>query len=219
MKVIDLTLPIIPHWRYGFTTEPGNQMSKGDGLNTTKFCLGSHNYTHIDSPRHFLEDGKTLNDFPLELLIGEALILDVSHVKANTEITAEDLAKAAHGHKIPNMVLIKTSWDARCSWMTTEFWDTAPYIGVEGAKYLQTLGFKVIGYDFPQDYDIRKLRFIPAKETYQPTHEFLLKKDILMIEYICNLHKIDTPIVNIVALPLNLQEADGAQIRIVAVLD
>lgn len=126
MKIIDLTLPIIPHWRYGFESRPGKEMAKGDGLNTTNFSLGSHNFTHIDSPRHFLEDGKILSDFPLELLIGEALILDVSHVGANQEITADMLAEAAYGQDIPNMVLIKTSWDARMSWETTEFWDNAP---------------------------------------------------------------------------------------------
>ncbi|MGB4168989.1 MAG: hypothetical protein WBJ90_06280, partial [Tepidanaerobacteraceae bacterium] len=78
---------------------------------------------------------------------------------------------------------------------------------------------KVIGYDFPQDYDIRKLRFVSERETYQPTHEHLLKNGVLMIEYLCNLDKINTNIVKIVALPLNLQNADGAQIRVVAILD
>ena len=219
MKVIDLTLPIIPHWRYGFTSSPGKDMNKGDGINTTNYSLGSHNYTHIDSPKHFLKDGKSLNDFPLELLIGDALVLDVSHVGANQEITEKDLSAAVGTHQVPNIVLIKTSWDAKCSWETTEFWDTAPFIGVEGAKYLQTLGFKVIGFDFPQDYDIRRLRFVSEKETYQPTHEFLLKHDVLMIEYMCNLHKIDRPIVKFAGLPINLQNADGAQIRVVAMLD
>ncbi len=219
MPVIDLTLPIIPHWRYPFEQFPGKSIDKGDGLNTTIYKMGSHNYTHIDAPRHFLKDGKTLNEYPLDLLIDEALIFDVSHVGPNEEITAETLEKSIQGLPMRDFVIIKTTWDKKCSWETYEYWDNAPYISEEGAKYLKSLDIKVIGYDFPQDYDIRKLRFVSEHETYQPTHEHLLKNGVLMIEYLCNLDKINTNIVKIAALPLNLQNADGAQIRVVAILD
>ncbi|MGB4631411.1 MAG: cyclase family protein [Tepidanaerobacteraceae bacterium] len=152
-------------------------------------------------------------------MIGEALIFDVSHVGPNEEITAETLEKSIQGLPMRDFVIIKTTWDKKCSWETYEYWDNAPYISEEGAKYLKSLDIKVIGYDFPQDYDIRKLRFVSERETYQPTHEHLLKNGVLMIEYLCNLDKINTNIVKIAALPLNLQNADGAQIRVVAILD
>jgi kynurenine formamidase len=74
----------------------------------------------------------------------------------------------------------------------------------------------VVGFDFPQDYDIRRLHKVDLNEIDLTTHDVLLANDILMIEYLSNLWKVPVQNVYIYALPLNLKNADGAQIRVVA---
>ena len=47
------------------------------GYNLSKFSMGSHCGTHMDSPAHFVADGLTIEAAPLELLIGPALVMTV----------------------------------------------------------------------------------------------------------------------------------------------
>lgn len=49
----------------------------GDGYNLSRFSMGAHCGTHLDAPRHFLENGLTVDQAPLELLNGPALVIGV----------------------------------------------------------------------------------------------------------------------------------------------
>lgn len=48
-----------------------------DGYNLSRFCMGAHCGTHLDSPAHFLQEGATIEAAPLEVLCGRALVLGV----------------------------------------------------------------------------------------------------------------------------------------------
>ena len=217
-KYVDLSLPIVPHWRYPIKIEDDKSFDKGDAANVKHFDMKSHWYTHIDSPLHQVPGGKILDEFPLENLIGKCVILDVSYVKANEPITAEMLKEALGDEKDPKFLIIKTCWEQKTDWKTTDYWDNAPYMTDEAAMFIRDLKPNVVGFDFPQDYDIRKLRFVDEHECFLTTHEYILKNDILMIEYLTNMWNVDKKVVDIVALPTALKDADGGQIRVVAIL-
>lgn len=84
--------------------------------------------------------------------------------------------------------------------------------------YIKELGPKVVGFDFPQDYDIRRAAEMREQDVDFTTHEYLLKNEILMIEYMNNLWELQKDVVDIVALPIAIRNADGAQIRVVAIV-
>ena len=68
--------------------------AKGD-VKITGYDLLSHEFTHIDSPHHHTPDGVDLDAYPLQdWAITDCLILDVSYVGDNEEITAAMLEKA-----------------------------------------------------------------------------------------------------------------------------
>jgi len=50
-----------------------------------------HTGAHIDSPLHVFKDGITTAEISLEQVMGEALVIDMSHVGPNHEITIDDL--------------------------------------------------------------------------------------------------------------------------------
>ena len=52
-------------------------MEKGDLYNLTAFSMCAHNGTHIDAPFHFLPDGITIDEMPLEAYIGECTVIEV----------------------------------------------------------------------------------------------------------------------------------------------
>ncbi len=215
-KVIDLTLPIRRTWRYDLEENLVKDFAKGDVVQITEFTLRSHWHTHIDSPKHFDPNGKTLDDYPLDMLAGTALILDLTHIGANTAVTAEILEEAAKGKTHRDILLLRTDWGKSVSWETKQFWDDAPYVDESGAKWLRDYKPDVIGFDFPQDHDIRYLATRDPKECEHTCHDYILKNGILMIEYMTNLWEIPTSECEIVGLPLKLENADGAPIRIVA---
>jgi arylformamidase len=215
--IVDLTLPIRKHWRWPLVTELVESFEKGNRTQVTRFELRSHWYTHVDAPRHVSRDGKTLNEFPLSTFVGEAQVLDFSEVEPNEAIDSQKIEKK-FDHKLKkDMLIFRTDWARKTNWETYEYWDNAPYITECGAKWIRDQNPKTVGFDFPQDHDIRLLRTTPISELNMPTHEYVLKNDILMIEYLHNLWKIDSDVCRLIALPLNLENADGAPVRVIAI--
>ena len=221
-KYVDLTQPIINgHWRYPIEIKAHADMTKGGYSNVTEYWMRTHMFTHIDAQRHQKVDGQTLDQYPLELLIGRASFIDLTDVKPNEPITAERLRAAFEksGCEQTRRLLLKTCWAQQRNWDSRAFWDDAPYLTRDGAIFLRELGPELVGYDFPQDYDIRMLNKIPRGDIKLPCHEeVLVAGNILQIEYMTNLWEVPAANFDLIALPLKLREGplDGAQIRVVA---
>ena len=60
-------------------------MKKGDLYNLTKLCMCAHNGTHVDAPRHFIADGKTIEQLPLEAFVGDCYV-----ARHEGDVTAQD---------------------------------------------------------------------------------------------------------------------------------
>lgn len=223
-RIVDLTLPIEEHWRYGIKILPGKTHANGDPWQNVSYNLESHWFTHIDFPLHFDPNGKTSDDYPLQdWAITDCLVLDFSDCGDNTAITGEMLEKANEKYKDKHFdsLLIRTDRGRKVDWKTTEFWDTSPYLTEDAGIWIKNYNPKVVGYDFPQDYAIREIRTMkPGQPIIQPVHEHVLKEGkILQIEYMTDLWKIGSDTYQLVALPLKLMHADGGQIRVVAVIE
>ena len=82
MELIDISLPIsenTPVWEGDKHPEFNTitSIEKGDPYNSTSIRIGAHTGTHIDAPRHFLENGETLEKIPLSKLTGTAQVVEV----------------------------------------------------------------------------------------------------------------------------------------------
>ncbi len=219
MKIVDLTLPIGPHWRYGLEQKITHSFAEGSRTQHTRFTLQSHWFTHIDAPRHYVPGGETLEQIPLDLLIGSATVLDVSDVGDNEAIDAGRLQKALGDRQPHPIILVKSARARQCDWTTTDFWDAAPYVTRDAAVWLRGTGARVVGFDFPQDHDIRIMRVKGEHGADMTTHDELLAKGVILIEYLTNMWLFDADEVRFVGLPLNLQNADGAPLRAVALIE
>lgn len=78
-EIIDIT----KHIRHGMDVYPGdpevvveekNSISQ-DGFSLRKLSLSTHSGTHMDFPSHFIENGKTADDFELERFFGETAVV------------------------------------------------------------------------------------------------------------------------------------------------
>jgi kynurenine formamidase len=52
-----------------------------------------------------------------------------------------------------------------------------------------------------------------------PAHDLILRKGIYQIEYLCNVHQINSKRITLIALPLKLADCEGAPARVIALLD
>lgn len=51
------------------------EMKNGDSCNLTYLRMCAHNGTHMDAPRHFLDQGKSIDELPLEQVMGECHVI------------------------------------------------------------------------------------------------------------------------------------------------
>ena len=176
------------------------------GRNTTKLVLGSHAGTHIDSPAHFIQDGRTIDQIPLEELVGKVTIVDFSHLKENHPIEPQMLS----GIDITSKMIFYFDWAKK--FKNADFYKNYPYFTQKTADFLIKNGVKLIGMDTPSPDDSRtKL----GSEEDSIIHKKFLQNNVILIEYLNNLDQItDFEGWTLVAMPLKLENCDGSPARI-----
>ena len=215
--MIDLTMTIKEHWRWKVKHQITQDFKKGNDFRSSSLNISAHAFTHVDSPLHCKENGVTIESLDVDAYSGEAIIIDLSFKKEDEEITAEDLKANSNVLLNGKIILLKTCWDTQYDPSTKEFWTKSPYLTEEAAIWLKNQQPRVVGFDFPQDYPLKLIdngNDFKLKEMV--THQHLLYEGILLIEYLCNLSKIETDCVQLICLPLKLAGFEGAPARVVA---
>lgn len=54
-----------------------NRMELGDGCNLSTVFASTHHATHVDAPRHFIENGATVDQMPLNVFYGACTVVEV----------------------------------------------------------------------------------------------------------------------------------------------
>lgn len=215
LNPIDLTLPI----QEGMLTfdKPWHvkvamqQLASIDaqGRETRSVTLGTHTGTHVDAPRHFIQDGPGLDEIPLEALAGKARLLDFTRLPPLTAITSPMLQQALDGI-VPCRLVLRFNWDR--FWGSGEYYKGHPYLGVEAAQWLAKGGLRLLGMDSPMPDNPEPVSGAPDS----PVHKVLLSSKVVLLEYLCNLSRLQSPEITIFALPLKLIGADGGPARCIA---
>jgi arylformamidase len=222
MRVVDLSFPIKPHFRWKVAGERRSSHEAGDVFQSTILTLGCHAYTHVDAPVHFLPGERDIAQMPVEQWMGPAAVVDLTHLGDNGEVTAAHLdARAAHVQG-GDIVLLRTDWPRRVSVESERFWRQAPHTGRSACEWLVERGAKAVGYDYPPDYAIRTMIFEPGRKVTREectTHHVFFPAGITVIEYLTNLDEIRAPRCRFIALPLKIDGADGSPVRAVALVD
>ena len=153
IRIVDLTHPI----HEGMLTYPvpwhpvveiTQLASHGvENRETRKVLIGTHTGTHIDAPRHFIPNGVTLDEIPIDVLVGSARIINFSGTRPRQQIGVKDFA-AQIGNARPMRLIMRFDWSDH--WGTMSFYHDQPYISEEAAQWLVDRGVKLLGMDTPQ---------------------------------------------------------------------
>lgn len=209
MKIIDLT-HFIEEGMTAYCKEESANIEplstiKNDGYNVLKVQLSTHTGTHIDSPRHIFEDGITVEEFNLDKFIGNAYIIDCSYMK---EINLDTILKHEDKIKSIDYLILKTGWGSK--WNKETYFRGYPTLSYEASKFLSNIDTLIgVGMDCIS---------VDNEEGDLYNHKNLLSKGKVIIENICNLSDIEKNF-KIIISPLKLKNADGAPVRVYALIE
>ena len=89
------------------------------GVNAQYIQSSNHMGTHLDAPRHFVTNGKTIDQIPLDWLYGDGVIVDFSDMLDELDIfRPEDIEERVEVRK-GDILIINTGWH-RYSFLSEE---------------------------------------------------------------------------------------------------
>ena len=90
-----------------------NSMEKGELYNLTSLSMCTHNGTHIDAPRHFIKNGKAVDELSLDSFVGMAYVAE--HCGVVTEDDALKIIEKAKTQNVESAKRILIKGDAEVS--------------------------------------------------------------------------------------------------------
>lgn len=168
-----------------------SDMKDGALYNLTELHMCAHNGTHVDSPYHFINDGKKIDEIALEKFIGPAYVTEHTG-----DVSAEDakkiLARAGAGNaEAAKRLLLKGNL----------------VVTAEAAQVFADAGVYLIG---------NESQTVGPEDAPMHVHLILLGAEVVLLE---GIRLADVPegayILN--AAPINLGGSDGAPCRAVLI--
>jgi kynurenine formamidase len=177
------------------------------GVNKEIVHISTHTGTHCDAPYHFFEDGKTIDQIPLETYVGTATILDLREKKPGEAIERADIDRRSEQIDAGDIVLLNTG-GGRLRANTARFLTEYVYLGGEAAQALVDRGAKGVGIDAVSLGGYND----PAKAG--PPHRIMLENGKFIIEELYFPDEVmDGKKRLFVAAPVKLQGCSGAWAR------
>jgi kynurenine formamidase len=193
------------------------------------FSTAEHGGTHLDAPIHFAAGRHSVEQIPLEQLLGRAVVVDVAAACASNpdyQIGVADFQKweEAHGQLPPGVILLLRTgygkfWPDRRRYMGTDERGAGavaklhfPGLHPEAARWLAAnRSVKAIGLDTPSiDY---------GQSTLYESHRILFDKNIPAFENLANLDQLPPTDFQVIALPMKIKGGSGGPLRIIALVN
>ena len=232
-RIIDLTYPFDEQTVYW----PKNQhfhrqdtargmTAKGYWYASGTFAASEHGGTHLDAPVHFASSGMSIDEIPVESLVGPAVLLDIrvaSQENPDYELGVPDIQKweKQYGLIAPNdLVLVRTGWGA--------YWpDSKKYLGSATPDNPLTLhfpGFSAKAMAFlVHDRQIRGVgidtaSIDPGQSRDFQAHQILSTANRFALENVAYLDQVPPRGATVYALPIKIKNGTGGPVRIIAVI-
>ncbi len=213
MQIIDLSHPIFNDMPvYPGTESPVFKQETSlekEGFIEKTLQLSSHTGTHIDSPSHIIEAGKSLDSFDVNYFVGKGVVLNFSEMNESL-INVTDLLPFEDVISTVDFLLINTGWSP--FWGKNKYFFNYPVLSIKAVEWIAT-NFKLKGFG------IDAISVDRENSSIFPVHRTLLKKEIIIIENLTNLERLGESTFIFNCLPLKIENAEGSPIRAVAFLD
>jgi len=233
-RVVDLTYAFDEksvYWptaqQFKLETDFEGITDKGYFYSAYRYSAAEHGGTHLDSPVHFAKGRYTVDELPLQQLMGSAIVIDVTaQCSSNPDylVSVADFEnwERRNGRIQPGtIVLLRTGFG--------KFYpDPKKYLGTEerGAEAVAKLHFP--GLDpaaarwITQNRSIKAIGLDTAsidrgQSTLFESHRTLFEKNIPAFENVANMDQLPAKGFSVIALPMKIKGGSGGPLRIIAV--
>ncbi len=155
-RIIDISQEV-----FGCSVFPGDpqpirktQMSidNGDVCNLTEISMCAHNGTHVDAPYHFINDGRKIDEMPLECFVGKCFVC-----RHEGDVTADDAKTMLKRSGSCERLLI----GGRCT------------VTADAARVFAEAGLKLIG---------NECQTVGPEDAPMEVHLILLGAEVILLE-------------------------------------
>ena len=181
----------------GFTRSLTFRISAGASVNVSAISLSTHTGSHVDAPYHFAEQGRTVDQLPLEPFIGPAMLVSAEGAPI---VGLEQLA-VLDGEPVERLI-VRTRRGGDPNRFDPGFAALAP----AAARRLVEVGVRLYGTDA---YSVD-----PFDSKTLETHKILAAGGVMILEAL----RLDEPppgLYELIALPLRIARADASPVRAV----
>jgi len=189
-------------------------------------CTPEHGGTHLDAPRHFAADGFSTDRIPLDRLICNAVVIDVSKKAAadhNYRLSVSDVISFEDRYgRIGkgDIVLLRTDW--------SQFWpDALSYLGDDPPGDASQLQFPSYGNDaarlLVEERGVAMLGVDTASTDFGKSKDFVVHRiaaahNVSNLENLTNLDRLPVKGALVFALPMKIEGGSGGPVRVVALI-
>jgi kynurenine formamidase len=232
-RIIDLSHPFDSSTVYWPTAEPFKLETDFEGMTEQGFYYSAYRYraaehggTHLDAPVHFAKGRHSVDQIPLEQLMGPGVLIDVTRqcaANADYLVSIVDIQNWEKRYgRIPSrsILFLRTGFG--------KFYpDRQKYLGTHerGAGAVAKLHFP--GLDptaarwLTQNRSIKAIGLDTAsidrgQSTLFESHRVLFDKNIPAFENVANLDQLPTRGFSVIALPMKITGGSGGPLRIIA---
>jgi arylformamidase len=180
-----------------------------DGVRNTTMTISIHTGTHIDAPSHFIPDGASIDEIPIDRFHRPGVRLDLRSLAEPAEpITLGHLKQAGFDPSETRdaILMLASGWSDQ-AWQTERLYETNPFLAQDAAEALADASPSALGLDFAVD-DTKPW----------PNHTILLGAGVLLIENLMRLPELPRDGFDVMAFPLKLVGENGGPTRVVAEL-
>ncbi|HEX7296114.1 MAG TPA: cyclase family protein [Pyrinomonadaceae bacterium] len=234
-RVIDLSYPFDAETVYWPTAESFQLETDFEGTTEQGYYYSAYRYraaehggTHLDAPVHFGKGRLSVDQIPLEQLMGPGVLIDVTRqcaANADYLVSVSDIRNwEKQNGQIPagSILFLRTGFGKyypdRKKYLGTDERGAGavaklhfPGLGPEAARWLTAnRSIKAVGLDTASiDYGQSKLF---------ESHRILFDKNIPAFENVANLDQLPVKGFSVVALPMKIKGGSGGPLRIIATL-
>jgi len=232
-RVVDLSHAFDANTVYWPTAEPFKLETDFEGVtdkgyfySAYRYSAAEHGGTHIDAPVHFAKGHYPVDEIPLDQLMGDGIVIDVTaQCAANRDylVSVADFEnwERRNGRIAPGTIVFLRTGFAKY------YPDRKAYLGTDerGADAVPKLHFP--GLDpaaarwLTQNRSIKAIGLDTAsidrgQSTLFESHRILFEKNIPALENVANLDQLPVKGFSVIALPMKIKGGSGGPVRIVA---
>jgi kynurenine formamidase len=212
LRVIDLTKVLDPKTesrRCGLT-----RFNTGGPIPDfhTIMDLTSHLGTHVECPYHHNDDWSDVESLPITTFMGRAIYVNITHMKSNEKIKADDLEKAC-GDRIKEGDIVILDSPLKLAPFTPESntgEDKRLFICRETAQWLKEKKVKCVGFGDGVSIESNN-------EDVKAFHDVLMEVNVVFLEVLKNLEELSTDTFFMSYSPLPIKGLDSCPIRAYAI--